>query len=191
MQVHAGSAPCQAGRVSVPHVAPSDDVVIRPRRSEDLQACVALLHQVHQRDRYPVHWPADPVAFLTPADELVTWVATSDAVVIGQVMLATAPEGLAALSASADEQLARSENLLLLRQLFVAPEARGQGLGSQLLDVATAGAAARGRRAALEVLSINVDAIALYERAGWTAVATTTPHWVPDGMHAVVFLAPS
>jgi GNAT superfamily N-acetyltransferase len=149
-----------------------------------------LLRQVHARDRYPVHWPADPVAFLTPADELVTWVATRDGVVVGQVMLATAPEGLAALSASADEQQARSENLLLLRQLFVAPSARRQRLGSQLLDVATAEAATRGRWAALEVLSINVDAIALYERAGWTAVGRTTPHWVPDGMHAVVFRAP-
>lgn len=143
-----------------------------------------MLHHVHQRDRYPVHWPADPVAFLTPADELGTWVATSDGVVVGQVMLADAPAGLAEAT-SIDGQA-----LVLLRQLFVAPEARGQRLGSQLLDVATAGAAARGRRAALEVLSINLDAIALYERAGWTAVATTTPHWVPDGMHAVVFLAP-
>jgi GNAT superfamily N-acetyltransferase len=167
------------------------DAVIREREAGDLQACVELLRQVHERDRYPVHWPTDPVAFLTPADELVTWVATRDGVLVGHVMLATAPEGLAALSALADEQLARSENLLLLRQLFVAPAARGQRLGSKLLDVATAEAAARGRRAALEVLSINVDAIKLYERAGWTAVGRTTPHWVPDGMHAVVLLAPS
>ena len=172
-------------------MAPSEDVVIRKRTAADLLACVGLLRQVHERDRYPVNWPADPVAFLTPADELVTWVATRDAVVVGQVMLATAPEGLAALSTSTDEQQARSENLLLLRQLFVAPAARGQRIGSLLLDVATAEAAERGRRAALEVLSINVDAIALYERAGWTAVGRTTPHWVPNGMHAVVFLAPS
>jgi GNAT superfamily N-acetyltransferase len=162
-----------------------DDVVIRRRVSADLPACVGLLRQVHERDRYPLNWPTDPVAFLTPADELVTWVATRDAVVVGQVMLATAPEGVAEAT-SID-----APGLLLLRQLFVAPVARGQRLGSRLLDVATAEAAARGRRAALEVLSINVDAIALYERAGWTAVGRTTPHWVPDGMHAVVFLAPS
>jgi len=162
-----------------------DDVLIRVRTAADLPACVGLLRQVHERDRYPLDWPADPVAFLTPADELVTWVATRDAVVVGQVMLADAPAGLAeAISIDA-------QGLVLLRQLFVAPVARGQRLGSRLLDVATAEAAARGRRAALEVLSINVDAIALYERAGWTAVGRTTPHWVPNGMHAVVFLAPS
>jgi GNAT superfamily N-acetyltransferase len=159
-------------------------ITIRHRTSADLRACVELLRQVHERDRYPVNWPADPVAFLTPADELVTWVATGDGVVVGQVMLADAPAGLAEAT-SIDAQ-----SLVLLRQLFVAPAARGQRIGSQLLDVATAEAAERGRRAALEVLSINVDAIALYERAGWTAVGTTTPHWVPDGLHAVVFLAP-
>jgi GNAT superfamily N-acetyltransferase len=170
--------------VPLPNVAHSDDVV-RPRRSDDLPACVELLRQIHERDRYPVHWPTDPVAFLTPADELVTWVATRDGVVVGQVMLADAPAGLAEATSI------EAQALVLLRQLFVAPAARGQRLGSQLLDVATAEAAARGRQAALEVLSINVDAIALYERAGWTAVGRTTPHWVPDGMHAVVFLAPS
>jgi GNAT superfamily N-acetyltransferase len=164
-------------------MAPVNTITIRHRTTADLQACVTLLRQVHERDRYPVHWPTDPVAFLTPADDLVTWVAARDGVVVGQVMLADAPAALAEAT-SIDAQA-----LVLLRQLFVAPAARGQGLGSQLLDVATAEAAARGRRAALEVLSINVDAIALYERAGWTAVGRTTPHWVPDGMHAVVFLA--
>jgi GNAT superfamily N-acetyltransferase len=165
-------------------VAPSDDVVIRERTAADLPACVGLLRQVHERDCYPLNWPADPVTFLTPADELATWVATRDGLVVGQVMLADAPAGVAEAT-SIDAQ-----GLVLLRQLFVAPAARGQRLGSRLLDVATADASARGRRAALEVLSINVDAITLYERAGWTAVGRTSPHWVPDGMHAVVFLAP-
>ena len=90
-----------------------------------------------------------------------------------------------------DERCEPAEDLVLLRQLFVAPEARGSGLGRRLLDVAIAEATTRGRRAVLEVLSLNVEAITLYERAGWIAVGTTTPHWVPDGTHAVVFLAPS
>jgi GNAT superfamily N-acetyltransferase len=165
-------------------MAPVNTITIRHRTAADLPACVGLLRRIHELDRYPANWPSDPVAFLTPADELVTWVATREEVVVGQVMLADAPAGLAEAT-SID-----AHALVLLRQLFVAPEARGQRLGSQLLDVATAEAAKRRRRAALEVLTINVDAIALYERAGWTAVGRTTPHWVPDGMHAVVFLAP-
>lgn len=164
---------------------PSDDVLIRHRTAADLHAAGELLRRVHERDGYPVHWPADPVAFLTPQDELVTWVAIRGGVLVGHVMLAEAPAGLAAPT-SMDRQ-----DLVLLRLLFVAPEARGQRLGGQLLDVATAEAAVRGRRAALEVLTVNGDAIALYEGGGWTAVGTTTPHWAPDGTHAVVYLAPN
>jgi GNAT superfamily N-acetyltransferase len=166
-------------------MSPVNTITIRHRTTADLQACVGLLRRIHEGDRYPVHWPADPIAFLTPEDALVTWVATRDGALVGHVMLADAPAGL-----SEATSIGR-QGLVLLRQLFVAPEARGQRLGRQLLDVAAAEAAARGRRAALEVLSVNADAIAMYERAGWTAVGTSTPHWVPDGMHAVVFLAPS
>jgi ribosomal protein S18 acetylase RimI-like enzyme len=166
-------------------------VLIRHRTAADLDACAALLRRTHELDRYPVSWPADPIAFLTPPDELVTWVATRDGLLVGHVMLADEPAALAGLSAPADEQLAGSENLLLLRLLFVAPEARGMHLGTRLLALATNAAAARGRRTALEVLSLNVEAIAMYERTGWTAVGTTTPDWAPEGTHAVVYLAPS
>ena len=162
---------------------------VRHRSADDLDACAALLRRVHDLDRYPVRWPADPVAFLTPEDELVTWVAHCDGTLVGHVMLADPPAGLVEAT-SIDGRRARAEDLVLLRQLFVSPEARGSRLGRRLLDVATAEAMARGRRAALEVLSLNVDAIALYERAGWTAVGTTTPHWAPEGTHAVVFLSP-
>jgi ribosomal protein S18 acetylase RimI-like enzyme len=181
---------CQSGRVPLPDPPLSDDVVIRHRAAADLDACVALLRRTHERDRYPVNWPADPVAFLTPPDELVTWVATRDGALVGHVMLAAASERLAGQSASADVPLVGSEHLLLLRLLFVAAEARGMRLGTRLLDLATGEATARGCRTVLEVLSLNVDAIAMYERSGWTAVGTTTPDWAPDGTHAVVYLAP-
>ena len=164
-------------------------ITVRHRTAEDLDACAALLRRVHELDRYPVRWPADPVAFLTPDDELVTWVAHRDCVLVGHVMLAAPPAGLGEV-APIDGQHARVEDLVLLRLLFVSPEARGRRLGAQLLDVATAEATARRRRTVLEVLSLNVDAIAMYERVGWTAIATTTPDWAPDGTHAVVYLAP-
>jgi GNAT superfamily N-acetyltransferase len=171
--------------VPLPHVAPSDSLVIRHRRSEDLDACLALLRRVHERDRYPVRWPADPAAFLTPADELVAWVATRGDTLVGHVMLAATPEGVAQTAATSGVRA-----VVLLRLLFVAPEVRGQDLGARLLDIATAEAAARRRRAVLEVLSLNQDAIAVYERTGWTAIGTTSPDWAPEGTHAVVYLAP-
>jgi GNAT superfamily N-acetyltransferase len=164
-------------------------ITVRHRTAEDLAACVTLLRRVHDLDRYPIRWPADPVAFLTPDDKLVTWVAHRDGTLAGHVMLASAPAGLAK-AASIDGHPVRVEDLVLLRLLFVSPEARGMRLGARLLEVAIAEARARGRRAVLEVLSLNVDAIAVYRRVGWIAIATTTPDWVPDGTHAVVYLAP-
>jgi GNAT superfamily N-acetyltransferase len=169
----------------------SDTVVIRHRVAADLDACVALLRLVHELDRYPVNWPADPIAFLTPEDEIAAWVATRDGVLLGHVLLADAAVGLIGLAPSADGDPAPIEGLVLLRLLFVAPAARGLQLGTRLLHLATNEAAARGCRTALEVLSLNLDAIAMYERTGWTAVGTTTPDWAPDGTHAVVYLAPS
>jgi ribosomal protein S18 acetylase RimI-like enzyme len=172
-------------------VPSSDTVLIRHRTSEDLAACAALLRRVHDRDRYPVSWPADPVQFLTPDDELVSWVATRDGVLVGHVMLAEAPAGLVRLPQSDDEDTVAAEGLLLLRLLFVAPEARGMRLGTRLLNLATNEAAARECRTALEVLSLNINAIEMYERSGWAAVSRRATDWAPDGTHAVVYLAPS
>jgi GNAT superfamily N-acetyltransferase len=167
----------------------STAITVRHRTSEDLDACAALLHRVHDLDHYPVRWPADPVAFLTPGSELVTWVAHRDGDLVGHVMLADAAEELGE-AAPIDGHQVRVEDLALLRLLFVSPEARGMRLGAHLLDVATAEATARGCRTVLEVLSLNVDAIRVYERVGWTAIGTTTPNWAPAGTHALVFLAP-
>lgn len=167
----------------------TSEITVRHRSAGDLDACAYLLRQVHERDRYPVRWPADPVAFLTPPDELVTWVAHREETLVGHVMLADAPADLIEQTSMGDH-CGPADTLVLLRLLFVSPAARGMRLGSRLLDLATAEATRLGRRTVLEVLSLNVDAIAVYEHAGWAAIATTAPDWAPEGTHAVVFLAP-
>jgi len=48
--------------------------MIRPRRSEDLVACLAVLHAVHATDRYPVLWPQDPARWLAGRACLAAWV---------------------------------------------------------------------------------------------------------------------
>lgn len=59
----------------------------------------------------------------------------------------------------------------LMDGLFVAPEARGQGVGSALLDAIAAEARARGfREVRLDVVDENLRARALYERRGYRAV---------------------
>jgi ribosomal protein S18 acetylase RimI-like enzyme len=66
-----------------------------------------------------------------------------------------------------------SENArFLMDGLFVAPEARGRGVGTRLLDTIAAEARARGyTEVRLDVVDENTRARALYERLGYRAVA--------------------
>ena len=60
----------------------------------------------------------------------------------------------------------------LMDGIFVAPEARGQGVGTRLLDAIAEEARARGyREVRLDVIEDNLRARALYERKGYRAVA--------------------
>src|SRR5262249_11272672 len=65
-----------------------------------------------------------------------------------------------------------SERLAAVTRLFVEPESRGLGLGWRLLETVCREAALRGLRPALDVVETNRAAIALYERSGWTRVAS-------------------
>ncbi|OLL96517.1 hypothetical protein Ae406Ps2_5776 [Pseudonocardia sp. Ae406_Ps2] len=49
----------------------------RPRTDDDLPACVTVLRAVHDTDRYPSTWPADPVAFLSPPGLVTALVVTA------------------------------------------------------------------------------------------------------------------
>jgi ribosomal protein S18 acetylase RimI-like enzyme len=60
----------------------------------------------------------------------------------------------------------------LMDGLFVAPEARGRGVGTRLLDAIAEEARARGYcEVRLDVVEENTRARALYERLGYRAVA--------------------
>jgi len=61
---------------------------------------------------------------------------------------------------------------LLMDGIFVAEEARGQGIGGALLEAVCAEARSRNLgRVRLDVINTNPRARALYERAGFTAVS--------------------
>ncbi|NUR89366.1 MAG: GNAT family N-acetyltransferase [Nonomuraea sp.] len=125
--------------------------MIRPRTDADLDACVAALRQVQAADRYPVHWPDDPRAFLTPAALTGAWIAVEDGSVLGHV-------GLAGREVT---------------RLFVTPAARGRGLAVRLLDTVSGAAGPLE----LEVSDEGKAAIALYERAGWRRVGSERADW--------------
>lgn len=63
-----------------------------------------------------------------------------------------------------------------LFQMWVAPEARGQGVAGALLDEAVRWATARGAQAMqLGVTCTNADALRLYERAGFVEAGVREP----------------
>ncbi|MEI8408331.1 MULTISPECIES: hypothetical protein [unclassified Kribbella] len=52
--------------------------MIRERGESDLDSCAGFLRDVHELAGYPVNWPADPQAWLTPPGILGAWVITTD-----------------------------------------------------------------------------------------------------------------
>jgi GNAT superfamily N-acetyltransferase len=63
------------------------------------------------------------------------------------------------------------EGVCELRKMYLLPEVRGKGLGRRLLDHALARARALGfRRVELETAGVLVEAIRLYERAGFRPI---------------------
>ncbi|MFI6316515.1 GNAT family N-acetyltransferase [Nonomuraea sp. NPDC050556] len=127
---------------------------IRPRTPEDLPACIEALAEVQAADRYPVDWPQDPGAWLTPDGLAGAWIAVEGETVLGHVALTRATK---------------------VSRLFVTPAARGRGVAVRLLD--SVRAAARGPLE-LEVSSEGAAAIRLYERSGWRRVASTRATWL-------------
>jgi GNAT superfamily N-acetyltransferase len=165
---------------------------IRVRRPNELDACTAVLADVHAAEGYPRYWPADPHAWLTPSLLLQAWVAVVAGVVVGHVALCEAEDDTAAAWRLASGIPAT--RLAVVSRLFIAPKARGRGLGTGLLHVACAAAVASRLRPALEVLDHDRAAIALYERVGWQRVASVPAAWaLNQGECAVVhyYLAPA
>jgi len=147
--------------------------MIRPRRSEDLEPCLELLHAVHLADRYPVRWPQDPPRWLTGRAGLAAWVSENAGAIDGHLSLHATnparahPEWREAVPVPVDR-------LAVVSRFFVALEARRRGVGGALMDVAEGYGTDHGRRLVLDVADHNHDAIAFYERRGWRRVGTAS-----------------
>lgn len=145
-----------------------DDLVtwaIRERRDGDVQESAGVLSQVHFEDRYPIHWPDDPCAWLAPPNMVIAWVAARHDEVLGHVCLVR-------------RDLLTHD--LRLERLFVSPQAKGMGLGRALLGHANAWAAHRRSRLTLDVAENCSSAIALYGRLGWRLTGRTPIDWGED-----------
>lgn len=151
--------------------------VIREREDRDLQACAALLAQVHADQRYPIHWPDDPHTWLTPHDMAAAWVAVREHEVIGHVCLVR-------------RDLATPE--LKLNRLFVSPLVVGNGVGKGLVVHATDWARRHRSRLTLDMLENCANAVTLYTRLGWRLTERSPIDWGDGVAHCLLhFDAPS
>lgn len=145
-------------------------VLIRPRRPDDLVACVEIIAETHRTSGYPVNWPADPRRWLTPSGLLGAWVAELAGVVVGHVGLMLATDATArAWSAGTGRP---AEQAAEITRLCVTGTARRRSVGRRLLDAATSAAREQGRHAVLGVFDQDRSAIALYDNAGWRRLSS-------------------
>ncbi|WP_020387794.1 GNAT family N-acetyltransferase [Kribbella catacumbae] len=148
---------------------------LRPRTAADLDDCVRLLAEVHKSGGYPVNWPADPAAWLTPENALGSWVLTLDGEIAGHLIVT-----------------AEGPDEALVERLFVDPRRTRAGLGRRLLEHAVAFAEKQGRQLALEVVDNHGAAISFYRNAGWRESGRTPIDWGGDQASALIrFEAPS
>ncbi|WP_329578629.1 GNAT family N-acetyltransferase [Kitasatospora sp. NBC_01250] len=158
----------------------SGAIEVRRRWSGDLDGCVAALAGVHEADGYPVDWPADPARWLVESDQLASWVAVSaTGGIVGHVALGRGT------GSSAGEVWARragreAAEAGAVGRLYVAPLARGRGLGERLLASAVGQAHAWGLHPVLDVVTSGAAAVALYQRLGWELMLTVDQIW-PNG----------
>jgi GNAT superfamily N-acetyltransferase len=132
-----------------------------------------VLREVHETDRYPVIWPADPARWLIGRDPLCAWVEEDD--VGGRLrghLSLHRTDASRARPQWREASGARVEELAVVSRFFVSPHTRGQGVGGALMERAEEHAAAHRLRLVLDVAEHNRDAIIFYERRGWRRVGT-------------------
>ncbi|WP_306335130.1 GNAT family N-acetyltransferase [Streptomyces sp. KL118A] len=146
----------------------------------DLEACVGVLAAVHKSDGYPVNWPSEPGGWLEGDDAFGAWVAELDGRVVGHVGLSRPGAGDEAPVLWGERAgVEGADATAVVSRLFVAPDARGHGIGALLMGRAVREARARGLHPVLDVVSTDSSAAALYERMGWQLLAVVEQEWEP------------
>ncbi|MFB7737236.1 GNAT family N-acetyltransferase [Streptomyces sp. NPDC056112] len=161
------------------------DLQIRPRTDSAVETCVRLLEEVHQCDGYPVNWPDQPDEWLSQASLLEAWVAELGGRLVGHVSLSRNSEGDLAPGLWSERNGTNKALTAVVSRLFVAPQARGYGIGALLVGQAVQEARRRGLHPVLDVVASDTAAAALYERLGWELLATVEQRWGPSQLVTV------
>jgi GNAT superfamily N-acetyltransferase len=130
-----------------------------------------ILRRVHDVDGYPSVWPSDPIRRLTgDEDDLGAWIADQDGPPLGHVGLSPAATQPAAQVPGLAAQRPVQQRGLVVRA-FIAPDARGAGVGRRLPQQAVDAAHHRGLWPVRDVRQAGrPGASRLCATAGWRRV---------------------
>ncbi|MDI1457857.1 GNAT family N-acetyltransferase [Streptomyces sp. ATE26] len=144
-----------------------------------------VLAEVHRRDSYPMNWPGRPHEWLLQASLFGAWVAELGGRLVGHVSLSRSGEGDLAPGLWSERSGTSEDLTAVVSRLFVAPQARGHGIGALLIRQAVEEARRRGLHPVLDVVLSDTAAAALYERLGWELMATVEQRWSPSQLVAI------
>ncbi|MFY4720949.1 GNAT family N-acetyltransferase [Streptomyces sp. LaBMicrA B280] len=162
-----------------PMVEEASGCCVRRREDADLDACVELLAEVHERDGYPENWPERPGDWLARPALFAAWVAELDGRIVGHVGLSEGGAEDRAPGLWSRRAGTPVEAAVVISRLFVSPAVRGKGVGALLMERAAGEARRRRRHPVLDVLTSDTSAVALYTRLGWTLLDTVDQRWSP------------
>ncbi|MEU9608882.1 GNAT family N-acetyltransferase [Streptomyces sp. NPDC048057] len=162
---------------------------VRQRTDDDVAECVRVLAETHRTDGYPMNWPAQPGDWLSSGPLIGSWVAELDGRIVGHVNLSRG-DGADAAPALWTERHGPQSATAVVSRLFVAPEARGHGIGTLLMDHVVTEARLHDLHPVLDVIASHPSA-ALYERLGWELLATVDRQWPNRTVQVRCYAAPS
>lgn len=127
-----------------------------------------------------MNWPDCPGDWLMQPSLVAAWVAELDGRIVGHIGLSRSEADDAAPVLWSSREGVSSAAVAVVNRLFVAPTARGHGIGALLMTRVMREAKERGLHPVLDVVASDTSAVALYERLGWELLATVEQQWGPE-----------
>lgn len=164
-------------------------IIIRPRKDDDFDALITILHRVYKTTGYPIEGIDKPKQYLTRGPTKEAWVAELDNRIIGHVTVRQGTEDN--VSVALWHERHPEDYTSVLSKLFVDPDSRGQGVATKLIEHVLSWSRDETSRLLMFALIKDADAIRLYGRLGWSEYGRSSYHYGEgQQMEAVCFASP-
>ncbi len=129
------------------------------------------MHVVFYADGYPEQWPDAPRQWLADDTVIDAWVAEELGEILGHVAISRVPAGSGDAMRWHEVTGHGADELACVSRFFVRPRVRGEGIGTALLDVASAAITGHGLMPVLDAVAREPDRFRVLEDRGWKMVA--------------------